>query len=79
MTFEQRLHRRREARLSTGDGADGGGTQAQADQCRQGQWKDADKIEQEITVTCKQRTEGNTEGGIDCGPRRTGARRYVRV
>ena len=26
---------------------------------------DADKVEREITVTCKQRMEGNTEGGID--------------
>ena len=26
---------------------------------------DCDKVEAEISVTCKQRMEGNTEGGID--------------
>ena len=66
--FEQRLHRetKKKPRLSTGDGAD---------KCAERKLKliefvkanggDADKIEQEITVTCKQRMEGNTEGGID--------------
>ena len=66
--FEQRLHRetKKKPRLSTGDGAD---------KCAERKLKliefvkanggDADKIEHEITVTCKQRMEGNTEGGID--------------
>ena len=66
--FEQRLHRetKKKPRLSTGDNAD---------KCAERKLKliefvkanggDCDKIEREITVTCKQRMEGNTEGGID--------------
>ena len=66
--FEQRLHRetKKKPRLSTGDNAD---------KCAERKLKliefvkanggDCDKVEQDITVTCKQRMEGNTEGGID--------------
>ena len=66
--FEQRLHKeaKKKPRLSTGDNAD---------KCAERKLKliefvkanggDCDKVEQEISVTCKQRMEGNTEGGID--------------